>query len=233
MSTTLPEKSFGDHLHLILRAGISAIPTLGGPALEFLNAVVAPPIERRRNDWFNELADKIYALERENRLKVEGLAENEEFISAVLQATTSALRNHQQEKLDALRNAVLNSALGKSPEGVKSEMFLAFVDQFTALHLRVLRVLQELSASDRLVAQNAVPNKVLSEVAMESVPGLRGHSALAQMLVEDLLRRGLILWTSPAIETYVKPGIRGASELGEEFLRFISDPQVVSGKQGA
>ncbi len=225
MSDPLPEKSLGDHLHLMLRAGISAIPALGGPALELFNAVIAPPIERRRNAWMNNLADRLRELEQENRLKIDDLAGNEEFISAVLQASTSALRNHQEEKIEALRNAVLNSALGQSPEDAKREMFLAFVDQFTVWHLRTLH---ELSKSARHLGHGIVPKTSIDEiakVAMERVPGLRGQQALAETVVEDLCRKGLIFWSGGAYSTFIPLGTQQVSELGQEFLRFISEPR--------
>src|SRR6266849_8285705 len=123
MSESLPQKTVGDHIHLGVRAMLSAIPTLGGPALELFNAVIAPPLEQRRNRWLNDLADRIYALENEKRLKLDDLGNNEEFISAIMNATTAAVRNHQNEKIAALRNAVLNRALGQCPNEVKSAMF--------------------------------------------------------------------------------------------------------------
>ena len=97
---------------------LSAIPTIGGPALELFNTIIAPPFERRRNEWLESLANRLDALEKEKRLKIEQLSGNEEFISVVMHATTVAIRNHKQEKIDALRNAVLNSALGQSPGDV-------------------------------------------------------------------------------------------------------------------
>ena len=226
MSNALPEKSFGDHLHLTARAVLSAIPAVGGPALELFNAVIAPPIERRRNVWLNELADRLQTLEQENRLKIEDLADNDAFISAVMQASTSALRNHQQEKIDALRNAVLNSALGQSPEDAKSELFLALVDHFTVWHLRVLHVL---SKSEPRHGHNSGPETsidAIAKLAAERLPGLRGQQALAETVVEDLCRKGLIFWGEGGVAPYITQGTRQVNELGEEFLRYISDPQV-------
>src|SRR5437868_3543474 len=106
MSDSLPKKVFGDHVHLAVRTLLSAIPTLGGPALELFNALIGPPLVERRNRWLNDLADRIYALENENRLKLEDLATNEQFISTIMNATAAAVRNHQQEKIEALQNAV-------------------------------------------------------------------------------------------------------------------------------
>lgn len=228
MTNTLPTKSVGDHLHLAARAAISAIPTVGGPILEFFNAIVNPPIERRRNDWINELATRIQTLELEKRLKADELSKNEEFISAVLQATASAIRNHHRDKLDALRNAVVNSALGRGPAAVKAEMFLAFVDQFTVLHLKVLH---ELAKPERGQCEDTAPKvdiASIARIATKRVSELQQHQRLAEHIVEDLCRKGLVYWGSGPGVTYVPNGTRQVTELGEEFLDFVSDPNGVS-----
>jgi hypothetical protein len=58
------------------RAVLSAIPTVGGPALELFNAVIAPPVERRRNVWLNGLAERLQKLEQEKHHKIEDLTNN-------------------------------------------------------------------------------------------------------------------------------------------------------------
>jgi hypothetical protein len=204
---------------------LSVIPTIGGSALELFNAVIAPPIERRRNDWLNKLAERVQALEQRGRVRVADLANNDEFVSAVMQATAAAVRNHQQEKIEALRNAVLNTALGQSPEDAKRELFLAFVDQFTVLHLRVLK---DLSAFGPPESQsNAAKTRIgeIAELAMKRLPALRDQSALAETVVEDLCRRGLLNYWPDGDVAYVPRGCRQVSPFGEEFLQFITEPQ--------
>jgi hypothetical protein len=51
-----------------------------------------------------------------NDLTPERLATNEAFVTVTMQASQGAIRNHQQAKLEALRNAVLNSALPNPPQ---------------------------------------------------------------------------------------------------------------------
>jgi hypothetical protein len=188
------------------------------------NAVVAPPLERRRNRWLNELADRLYALECEKRLKLDELEKNEEFISAVMNATTAALRNHQCEKLAALRNAVLNSALGKYPGEAKGTMFLALVDQFTVWHLLILR---ELSAVDSRPGQAYPPKTSFEEIARavsEKNAELRSQQALAELIVEDLCRKGLVFWNGGATVTYIRRRTTQVTPLGQEFLKYVSEP---------
>ena len=131
MANELPQPSLGDYVHLALRTGIAGLPVVGGPALEVFNQLIAPPIQRRRDEWLKGVMERLSALEQDNCLKIDDLASNDVFVSTITQATTIALRNHRKEKLDALRNAVLNTAIGRSPDDSKRELFLNFVDVFT------------------------------------------------------------------------------------------------------
>jgi hypothetical protein len=225
MTDSLPKKDFGDHIHLGVRTLLSAIPTLGGPALELFNAVIAPPLEQRRNRWLNDLADRIYALENEKRIKLEDLATNEQFISAIMNATTAAVRNHQREKIAALRNAVLNCALRRCPSEIKSSMFLALIDQFSVWHLLILRELHEF---DSRVGQNYPPKTTFEEITIivvEKNAELRSQQALVQLIVEELCRKGLLYWGGGLTVTYTPRGTTQVTSLGREFLTYVSDPQ--------
>jgi hypothetical protein len=225
VSESLPQKTSGDHLHLAARAVLSAIPAVGGPALELFNAVLAPPIARRRDDWLNDLAQRLETLEQEKRLTVQNLGKNDEFISAVMQATAVAIRNHHQEKIDALRNAVLNTALGQCPSDVKTAMFLAFVDQFTIWHLKAMKALFDFeSPQDQSRIPKTSPEEI-AKVVLNRLPDLRGQTTLAEIVVEDLCRRGLLFWNGGQGVTFIPQGATQVSELGKEFLAYISRPK--------
>lgn len=108
-----PEPSMVDHADAVARTLLSLVPKVGGPAAKLLDLVIAPPLQRRRVNWFNHLADRLTRLDQAvEGFTVESLTNNEEFITAVSTASQIALRSHNQEKLAALRNAVVNVALG-------------------------------------------------------------------------------------------------------------------------
>lgn len=110
-----PKPSKGDIGHALAKAGLSAVPVIGGSTAELFQLLVQPPLERRRAAWMERVAEGLKELE-ENGLKLDDLKENEEFTSAVMQASQIAIRIHQQRKLEALRNAVLNVATGQAPD---------------------------------------------------------------------------------------------------------------------
>jgi hypothetical protein len=225
MANELPQTSAGDNLHLAVRAAIAAIPTVGGSALELFNHMIAPPIQKRRDAWLNELANRVARLEQDDHLNIDDLATNDQFISTVTQASVIALRNHRKEKIDALRNTVLNTAIGQSPEDSKREMFVNLVDLFTVEHLRVLHILHERDGSDEYIQARAKTNITgIAEMAVKEIPPLRGQPALATVIVDELCRRGLLHWTPDGVVTFRERGETLVTDLGIEFLTFISDP---------
>lgn len=63
--------------------------------------------------------------------------------ASAVQATQTALRTHLEEKLKALKNAVVNVALGKEPDPDRQQQFRTLVDRFSDTHLVVLKFLND------------------------------------------------------------------------------------------
>src|SRR2546428_6257956 len=112
-----PAHQGGDVAHAAVKAALSAIPGVGGPAAELFQLIIQLPIEKRRDAFLASLAERLFRLEAQG-LKVSALKDRPEFVTAFLQATQVALRTHEAEKLEALRNAVENVARGQSPDDV-------------------------------------------------------------------------------------------------------------------
>jgi hypothetical protein len=147
----VPKRSGGDVAHALTKAGLSAIPVVGGPAVELFQLVIQPPLEKRREAWRARVGEAIAKLEA-NGIDIESLRENEEFVSVVMQASQIAIRTHQEEKLVMLRNAVLNVATGQTTDESLQTMFLNFVDVFTEWHVRILRLFQSPPAQPNIPA---------------------------------------------------------------------------------
>jgi len=75
-----PKRMKGDAAHAIAKAGLLAVPVIGGSAAELFQNVIQPPLEKRRTEWMVQVGEKLQELE-ENGLKIDELQENEEFIS--------------------------------------------------------------------------------------------------------------------------------------------------------
>jgi hypothetical protein len=213
----VPKQSKGDAAHALVKAGLSAVPLVGGPAVELFQYVVQPPIERRRQEWMTQIGERLQELEAKG-LDIEALQNNEKFITAVLQASTAALKTHQAEKLSALRNAVLHIAIGEGPEETVQHLLLSFVDELTEMHLRVLAFAKAPRPAGNISAGG------LNHVLEENIPELRGHRPLYDQLWKDLYLRGLITTES----LHVMMTGNGLSQsrtspLGEALLNLIAE----------
>lgn len=129
-----------------LVAGPFAPLAAGGAALatELFSQAFGPPLEKRRDKWLGQLCEQMAVLEAKvENFTFENLAQDEAFITILLQAQQIALRSHQEEKLEALRNAVINSALPLSIDENTKLLFLGFIDGFTPIHFRLMNFLND------------------------------------------------------------------------------------------
>ena len=211
-----PKKTKGDYAHAAVKAGLAAIPVGGGAGAEIFQAILQPPLEKRRDEWFEELAQRLEQLE----IGLQELQENDEFISASMYAYQLALRTHEKEKLDALRNAVINVARQQAPESTLQHMFLNFVDSLTPLHLQILKFFQAPIVPDGMSMGG------LSNLIEREFPELRGQRELYDQLGKDLFSRGLLNAESFHV-TISESGLRQkrTTNLGDGFLRFIEESE--------
>jgi hypothetical protein len=130
--------------------------------------------------------------------------------------TVVAASGTRSEKLEALRNAVLNP------------VFLNFVDELTPWHLRVLKFLDNPEEWLKLSAI-PVPQKALGtalSVLFAAFPELEKRKAFARQLSRDLSGRGLASdWESMNIVTG-RSGMFASqtTSLGKQFLEFVTSP---------
>jgi len=129
----------GDVVHTVVKAGIGSIPIVGAVASELFDMVLTAPVEKRKEEWLVKIFYTLQELqEKVEGFKIEKLSENERFISIMTRASQLAIMNHQEEKLTALCNAIVNSALNISIGENEQMMFLNMVDTFTPWHLKLI-----------------------------------------------------------------------------------------------
>ena len=224
-----PEPEKRDKVHTLTKAGIASIPGIGGAAAELFSMVIAPPLEKRRNQWLDDIAERLKSLEGVvEGFRVEDLSQNETFITVVMHATQAAIRNHQQEKLEALRNAVLNAAMPEASEDDRQLMFINFIDELTPWHLRVLHFFDDPGTwgSQHNISY---PNwhsgspATLLEFTFEELCGQRDFY---DQLVRDLHYRGLMNIDSLHTGKITVQGMfeSRTTEMAKDFLAFISSP---------
>ena len=220
-------KGVGDIAREVGRAVVSAIPAAGGPIQVVFENIFSAPIEKRKQAWLESLADVVTELQqRIEGLTAEKLSENEVFVTVAMQASQVAIRNHQGEKLRALRNAVLNSGLPNAPEEDEQLIFVRLIDQLTPWHLRLLSVLNH---PVRWMEQNEVRYPGwgaggVSHVIEHCLPDLRGKREIYEQLIRDLQAEGLLGQGQYLHITMTGQGMVDSrtTDRGKRFIRYIT-----------
>lgn len=211
--------------HRIVRAAIAGIPAVGGSLVEAFNALIEPPMARRKTTWMLQVTDAINELLGKGILTEEDLQNNEKFFTTLVHASNVAIRNHGKKKILALRNAVVNSALPDAPEDSLQQLFLNLIDTCTTWHLALLKLFE--GPKDWAVANNhKFPNwgmGSLSTVIEYAYPELKGNKDLYKLVWQELYRNGLVN-TDSIGTTMSSDGMlaKRTTKIGDMFVAFIS-----------
>jgi len=218
--------SEGDYAHAGVRAGLSLAPFIGGPLAEFFSMVIAPPLEARRDSWMIEIFTQLKKLEDHvEGFKIENLAQNEIFISTLFYATQAAMRTHQKEKLEALRNVVINSAQKPTIDENLQLMFLNLIDKYTPWHLVLLQFCNDPREFRR---QRGTKNSMwsiggLGTLIEDTFDELKAKQDFYDQIIKELISDGLMQEGMYMHAGMTENGMYASrtTEIGKQFLRFI------------
>jgi len=219
MGEKFPEqKTAGDIAYVVAKAGLGSIPIAGAAASELLGLIVAPPLEKRKAQWFNDIGERLQTLE----IALETLSENDVFIDISIKATEIALKTSEEEKKEALKNAVIHSASDKSIDISLQQIFLGYIDTFTVWHMRLLNLFDEPSKHRGQFASLSMGG--LSSILESVYPELKPQRAFYDQIWKDLYLKGLV--NSEGLHTMMSESGLLASrttDMGKKFLVYISE----------
>ncbi len=228
-SLDVPRKEPADYVIEVTRATISSIPKWwAAPAAELFGLVIGSPLERRRDEFLEDLATVVReTASRVDNLEPEKLASNEAFVSATLHAARIAMNTHQREKRAYLRNALLNIALGKSTDELKQQVFLNAVEAFTPAHVKALELIWRGAGRRIPWDENSIGmgHRNYGSALGILVPEVRGQPSLLTAIFADLRSRGFSTLGGPE-QNFPQGGV--ITNLGIEFLSFILSPEDLS-----
>ncbi|MBB6561437.1 hypothetical protein HNP48_004130 [Acidovorax soli] len=213
---TTPTQSKGDYAHALAKASLSAIPLIGGPAVELFQATIQPPLEKRRIEWMRAVGERLAELQASQQIDLDRLSKSDEFVTAVMHASQLALKTHQKAKLEALKNAVINIAKGQTPEDAVLHIYLHLIDDLAELQIQILAVFQAPTSPPGMSMGG------LNHVLEHCIPSCRGKNDLYRQLWRDLYNRGLIN-VADLGGTISQSGLssKRTTDLADQFLRFI------------
>jgi hypothetical protein len=191
------EKPATEAGHAIVRAALSTVPVVGGALVEAFCALLEPPMQRRRTAWMIQVSEAINDLLARGEVSADDLQHNDVFLTTVASATQIALRNHQQEKIEFLKAAVINSAVGPTVDESLQQFLLGLIDSLTVYHSKVLILFDDpvLRCGERNIAVAHLatgPNYTRYTILALAFPELAEDSFFCNQIWNDLTQRGLL-----------------------------------------
>jgi hypothetical protein len=186
-------------------------------------------MSRRKTRWMIEVTEALNDLYSKGTVTEKDLQENEKFFTTLVHASTIAIRNHQSEKREALKNAVINSALPDAPDDTIQQLFLNVIDSCTSWHLALLQLFQgpEKWAREHSHSFPALVMGGLSQIIESAYPALQGQEEIYRLVWQELFRDGLVN-TDSVSGSMSSRGMmaKRTTDLGDKFLAFISQPKI-------
>jgi hypothetical protein len=201
--------------------GISFVPVVGSALQVAFNEVAGRRLADRRTGWLNDLAEKVNSLE--GRIgDFAKLTSEDAFMDALTTAARIADRTSRAEKLQALRNAVVNSVMPGAPDLDAQQLFFDMIDRFTPMHVRILQRARRRRRPGRTRPGSLILTGSWSDIA-RGIPELAGNPSLIEQYEPALLTTGAV--DEPGPEMTLREG-RGprVTPFGVKFLAFIADP---------
>jgi hypothetical protein len=205
---------------------ISFVPMVGSAGQVILNEYAGRRLADRRTAWLNGLSEKLSSLEAQIG-DFAKLTSEDAFMDALTTASQIADRTSRAEKLEVLRNAVVNSVMPDAPDDDTQQLFFEMIDRFTATHVRMLKLLSDPPAWFERHGINrpdiySGPKAAIVEAGM---PELAGRQDLISRYAGALATAGLT--SQPVTGMMTENGLwaRASTPLGTEFLAFVADPE--------
>ncbi|MGO2069680.1 hypothetical protein [Glutamicibacter arilaitensis] len=211
---------------------LQAIPVVGNALAAVFGKAARDQYELRMSNWLETLGESVTRLEQ----KLEDLANDPEFIDTVMSATAAAGKTLHAEKLEALKNAVLNSADPESRPGEDLRLrFIGIVEQMVPDHLRLMNYFQSPKQwfdqrPDISLPTMTTTNRGLVALAMRWD---KSQEQRMDRLLEDLMTwriLGVLHRSNGSLELINSEHLTAD---GKEFMTYIQLPADLSADKGS
>jgi len=185
-----------------------------------LKQFIQLPLDKRMNEFYKNISEAI----NKHAQQILELSSNDRFVTILLQAGNIYIRNHQEEKLKALRNAVINSIETPSYDESIQIVFLSMIDRFTPWHLKVLSLIND----SKIMRPEDRP--ILRSNALSAIKNFyrffNDQNEFLSLIISDFETAGLINVgeSSQSIQLgqQIRPLTLELTKIGRQFLNFIS-----------
>lgn len=209
-------KAISEIIEIGSKTLLSAIPLGGALITSVWDSVKSNSAQKRLENWQNLIEERLATVE----CTLEEIGQNENFTTAILNATEIAVKTAEKEKHICLANAVFNALSCDIEESVMM-MFMNIINNYTAMHIKTLIFLNE---PERFLTTNfAFITCTPKTLLYDAYPELAEHDKLVDKIINDLYNDGLIsthnLTTTMTYQGAIAPR---TTELGNQFIEFFT-----------
>lgn len=218
------DKTAEDWAQALTKGTASAVPFAGGVLAEVVEMFWTPSLAKRRDEWLQDLAHHVEALSQKHD-DLKRRLNDDAVLTVAIRAARAATSTHEREKREALRNAVLNSALRVEADTQIQQVLTELTDRLTEAHLQMLALMAdpsgwyERSGLERPSFTIGAPSMLVEQ----AFP--RWNKEFYRLIADDLVRAGLL--NDNLNTTMTAAGVFGnhATGFGRRLLRFITEPE--------
>lgn len=210
---------------------LAGMVPLGSSAYELITTIVVPLHEKKKREFLNDLAERLKKLEDEGKIDYQELAESEEFNTIITKAILLAQQNHQEEKMEALRNVVLNASV-KLPKEVAEfddlNYFLRIIEEITPLHILLLKTFEDpkMEADKRGVEFGNMMTSSSKNTLFKIYPDLKPKGDFIKIYWKELYDYALVKTDSLYSMVTGEAALNSlTTPLGNKFLEMIESEE--------
>ncbi len=163
-----------------LRAGVNAIPYVGGTLDILLSSGIQKKSEERFLNFLSELENQLKELD-DNKLNYAYL-ESEEFYDLFIQVSNLAVRTRLQEKIRVYANILISSLVLEFHNNIKAEDVLNIIEGLTENDIKFIKIISKYLELDNADKVNS--NKVFNSSSFSKL----SEDFTEKFVVIELLR---------------------------------------------
>lgn len=206
---------------------VSGLVPGGTSIYELFTALVTPLHVKRKEGWVREVTMRLHKLETEGKINMEELSRNEEFNTVITKATLLAQQNHQKEKIEALRNMVLNFAKGVDSDVLvydQMDYYLSMIERMNPFHIMLLKIFQDPQNFDK-PRWEKIDYEVkvhLIDLFLSLYPELGKKVDIVMQAWKDLYNYGFVDLPTMKSVKHTKFSLKKlTTDFGDQFLNMI------------
>ena len=208
----------GEIVEVTAKTALSVIPVGGALITSVWDSIKSNCAQKRLMEWQSLIENRLSKIDA----TLDDIGNNENFTSAMFQATELAIKTSENAKREYLANAVLNSLTCPFEESIVM-MFFSMIGKYTVWHLKILDFFQNPRKFPQINEANyymGSPKTPLFDV----YPELRDKEAYVDRIVKELYSDGLMN-TADLNCTMTSFGMISSrvSEIGNDFIDFITE----------